>query len=271
MLPDPATCSAGVLKASVKADLLARINAIRALHRLPAVTYSNVEDAAQAESSLMMAVNRDLSHTPPTTWTCYTANGASAAGASNLIAGWGTGLGYSTEEDYLADWLTEYGSSSIGHRRWILDPFLGKVSYGRVSYQSTDGRRWSAATLRVFSFSGGTTTPASVPAFVAYPYGEYPVKYFRAGDYLSFSVVANGGGRFGANSSVNFSGATIAVSGPSSTLSVTDISSDNNGYGVANSVQWRVTGLQTGVTYTVRISGVRGAPQSEYSYTFRMV
>lgn len=268
--PNAAACTAGTLRATVKADFLAKLNAVRALHNLQAVTYSSVEDDQEAAAALMMAVNKALSHTPPTTWTCYSASGATAAGSSNLIGGWGTGLGFSSEDDYLAGWLRETGSASIGHRRWILNPFLGKLSYGRASLVLGDGSRASAAAMKVFSFSGGVAVPGGVPGFVAYPHGDYPARYFQPGDYLSFSAVANAGGAFGANSSVRFAAATIQVSGPSGNLTVTDVSSDNDGYGVANSVQWRVAGLQAGVTYTVTISGVTGAPQSSYTYSFRI-
>ena len=89
--------------------------------------------------------------------------------------------------------------------------------------------------------------------------------------YLSFSVVAGTTSTFGANANVRYSGATITVTGPNGTLAVSDVTSDNEGYGVANSVQWRVAGLQAGVTYAVRIAGVTGAPRSEYNYTFRVV
>ncbi|WP_198355086.1 CAP domain-containing protein [Sphingomonas sp. MA1305] len=269
--PDATTCRAGTLKATVKADFLARLNAIRALHQLPAVTYSEAEDAAEADSSLMMAVNKQLSHTPPTSWTCYSASGATAAGSSNLIGGWGTGLGFDSEDSYLGLWLTEGGSASIGHRRWILDPFLGKTSYGRVALVLPDGSRASAASMRVFNFTTGVAVPTGLPAYVAYPSGDYPARYFSLSSYLSFSVVAGTSSAFGANANVRFTNATITVTGPSGALPVTDVTSDNDGYGVANNVQWRVTGLQTGVSYTVRITGVTGAPQSEYSYSFRVV
>jgi len=268
--PNATTCTAGTLRAAVKADFLAKLNAVRALHNVPAVTYSSVEDDQEAAASLMMAVNRTLSHTPPTSWTCYTTGGATAAGSSNLIGGWGTGLGFSSEDDYLAGWLREGGSASIGHRRWILDPFLGKVSYGRVSLLLGDGSRASAAAMKVFDFAGGVAVPSGVPGFVAYPFGDYPARYFQPGDFLSFNAIANAGGAFGSNGSVRYTGATIRVTGPSGNLTVTDVTSDNDGYGVANSVQWRVAGLQAGVTYTVTISGITGAPQSSYTYTFRI-
>lgn len=269
--PDAATCRAGTLKASVKADFLARLNTIRALHQLPAVTYSGFEDTQEAESSLMMAVAKRLSHTPSGDWTCYTAGGSTAAGSSNLVGGWGTGLGFNSEDDYLGLWLTEGGSAAIGHRRWILNPFLGKTSYGRVALVLPDGSRASAASMRVFNFAAGGPVPTGLPAYVAYPSGDYPARYFDLSAYLSFSVVAGTTGTFGANANVGFGRATITVTGPAGALSVSDVSSDNDGYGLANNVQWRVAGLQRGTSYTVRIAGVTGAPQADYSYTFRIV
>lgn len=268
--PDPARCLAGTLKQGVRAEMLARVNALRALHGLAPVAYSDAENEEEAQSSLMMAVNRTLSHTPPSNWTCYSAAGSRAAGASNLIGGWGNGLPFQTEDDYLASWLNEGGSAAIGHRRWILDPFLTRISYGRVAYQTAGGDRASAGSLRVFSFAGPSGPPAGVPAFVAYPVGDYPVRYFRPTDYLSFTAVASGAGGFGANARVGYAGATVTVTGPSGALAVTDVTSDNDGYGTANNIQWRVTGLVAGTTYTVRIAGVTGAPQTTYSYSFRV-
>lgn len=268
--PNIPGCSTGTLKASVRTEMLTRVNALRALHGLPAVTYSDADNAQVDESSLMQAANNTLSHTPPTSWLCYTATGSTGAGSSNLIGGWGSGLPWSSEDDYLGLWLTEGGSASIGHRRWILDPFLGKIAYGRVAQQLPSGSRSDAASMKVFSFASAPPTPTGLPAFVAYPYGNYPVRYFGTGDYLSFSVVANTGSRF-ANSGVSFASATITVSNGSTNLAVTDVSNDNQGYGLPNSIQWRVTGLQANVSYTVTISGVSGAPQTSYQYTFRVV
>jgi len=77
--PDIGGCRAGTLKDAVKTEFLARLNDIRARHGLAPVVYSTDEDVQQAESSLMMAANVALSHTPPTSWRCYTAGGSTAA------------------------------------------------------------------------------------------------------------------------------------------------------------------------------------------------
>lgn len=268
--PDIGGCRAGTLKDAVKAEFLARLNEIRARHALAPVAYSTAEDVQQAESSLMMAANVALSHTPPTSWRCYTSGGAAGAGASNLIGGWGTGLGFDSEDDLLAGWLREGGTAQLGHRRWILHPFLRQTSYGRVSGLLPDGRRATTASMRVFSFASAGPAPSTVPPYVGFPQGDYPSRYFALTDYLSFSVVPSATNN-GADRSVDFSAATVTVQGPSGALPVTDITRDNDGYGIANNIQWRVTGLAANTSYTVTVAGVRNAPQTSYSYNFRIV
>lgn len=268
--PDPATCVAGTLRQAAKDEFLARLNEIRARHGLAPVTYSAAEDVEQQQSSLMMAVNEALSHTPPTSWRCYTSGGATAAGASNLIGGWGTSLPLESEDPLLAGWLREGGSPSLGHRRWILHPFLGKTSYGRVSTTLANGRRATAASMRVFSFAGGVPNSATVPAYVGFPQGDYPIRYFALTDYLSFSVVPSAVNN-GADRAVDFSAASVTVRNGSTNLTVTDVTRDNDGYGIANNIQWRVTGLASNTSYTVTIAGVRNAPQTSYSYGFRII
>ena len=269
--PNRSSCAAGTLKASVQADMLANVNDLRSLHGLPPVVYYSGANQAVQESSLMQAAANTLSHTPPTSWACYTAAGANAASSSNLIGGWGTGLPWSSDDTLLAGWMTERNSASIGHRRWLLDPFLGQITYGRVAYVNTNGSRADAATMKVFGFpSDPTIAPSSIPNFVAYPFGNYPARYFGAGDILSFSVVANKSSRF-ANGSVSFANATITVQAGGTSLPVTGMASDNRPYGLANSIEWRVTGLQANTDYTVTISGVTGAAQTTYQYNFKIV
>ena len=266
--PDVAGCSAGSLTASAKADVLARLNAIRSLHRLPPVTYSDADDPQTAQTSLMMVANGQLSHTPPSSWLCYTASGAAGAGSGNLFSS--TSAAGLTDDQYLGGWLTEAGSAALGHRRWMLDPFLGKTSYGRVSMRMANGAISDAATLKVFDFAEGIAIPTGLPTFVAYPFGDYPARYADPKAYLSFSVIAGATGR-SASAGVRFTNARIVVTSGSTSLAVSDVTFDNDGYGLPNNLQWRVAGLQPEVTYTVQISGVTGAAVADYSYPFRIV
>lgn len=272
--PDVPNCQPGVLAQRVRDDVLTRLNAIRALHHLPAVSYSTADDEQATQAALMMAANGQLSHTPPTSWACYTNIGATGAGTSNLYGGLiSPYLTFYSEDQYLGGWLietTNLVADNVGHRRWMLDPFLGRISYSRVAQLLPGGGRTDAAALKVFSFNGGVGVPTGLPAFVAYPQGDYPARYFDPAALLSFSVVADATRRGGANASVDFAGATVTVRSGATTLAVSNVSFDNVGYGLPNNLQFKVAGLRNDTGYDVTIGNVivRGAATS-YSYSFR--
>jgi uncharacterized protein YkwD len=276
--PNVPACQTGTLAQAVKDDVLLRMNALRALHNLAPVTYNSADDAQVMQSSLMMAANGALDHTPPNTWKCWTQTGYDGSSSGNLYGGTiSPYLVWSTEDDFIGGWLTEVNNllvDNVGHRRWMLDPFLTKIAYGRVAQVLSDGSRTDAATLKVFNFTGGSPAPSTVPAYVAYPQGDYPARWFDTRALLSFTVIANPASRgASANASVDFSKATISVRDPAGTaMGVSSISFDNIGYGVPNNLQWKVAGLQQSVSYQVTIAGVvvSGATRS-YDYSFRIV
>lgn len=273
--PNIAGCQAGQLSAATTQGVLATLNAIRALHRLPPVTYSPGDEAAAQAAALLQAVNDSLSHTPPSSWRCYSAAGATGSGTSNLYGGFGNGLTVQSDESILAGWLTETNNvvaDSVGHRRWLLDPFLGTIAYGRVIGASPTQTRADAAAIKVFDNAGSGTVNGTLPAYVAYPFGDYPAKYFATNALLSFSVIASTSRSGSANRSVNFAGATVTVrQRGGGTLAVSKQRHDNDGYGLPNNLQFAVAGLQAGVQYDVTIDGVvvSGNRQS-YSYGFRI-
>lgn len=272
--PDIASCQPGQLSSQTTAAALASLNAIRALHRLPAVTYSQVDEAAAQQAALMQAANDQLSHTPPTSWKCYTSAGAAGSGSSNLYLGYGDGLQFQTDEQILAGWLTDVNNvtaDNVGHRRWLLSPFLGTVAYGRVVGASPTQGRGDAAALKVFN-NQGANPAGTLPPFVAYPFEDYPARYFNTGALLSFGVVA-GAANSAANAQVNFAAATVTVQQRGGgTLAVSKQSSDNQGYGLPNNLQFAVAGLQLNTYYDVTITGVTGGgAKASYSYYFRIV
>lgn len=277
--PSATNCVAGLLKPAVTAQVLSLINAIRALHTLPPVGYSTVDEPATQQSSLMMAANNALDHNPPTSWKCYAAAGAAAAGSSNLFGGSQSGTTTIRSDDaILAGWMDEIDNlvaNNVGHRRWILNPFATTMSYGRTVVSTGTSSLADFASLKVFNTTGAA--PAStitLPAFVAYPYGDYPARYFNPRALLSFGVIANPAGQFaGGNAGVSYASATIRVTARGgSDLAVSNISSDTTGYGLPNNVQFNVAGLASGTTYDVAIGNVsvNGAMRS-YTYSFRVV
>ena len=272
--PNLSTCAAGTLKPEVGQRVLAVLNNIRAFHRLPPVTYATADEAAEMQSALIQAANGSLSHTPPASWNCYTATGATASSQSNLYIGLGSGLSYTRNDDIVIGWLTDVDNlvlNSVGHRRWLLYPFLSSVAYGRVAGHYQLSNKADASALKVINTS--QATPASLPDFVAYPYEDYPSRYFANNALFSFGVIANKTSAFGANASVNYSQATVAVrERGAGTLTVSQIAFDNDGFGLPNNLQWKVAGLRSNTIYDVTIDKVNvGGTLKTYTYFFRIV
>jgi uncharacterized protein YkwD len=273
--PNIGGCQAGTHQSWVGTSVLASLNAIRAEHGLPAVAYAAADEAPALQSSLMMAANGQLSHTPPTSWACYSSAGAASAGASNIYLAGGSGLRYTRNEDILIGWMTDVDNvvaDNVGHRRWLLYPWLSTVAYGRVAGTTTGLGRADAATIKVINTS--QASPASLPAFVAYPYEDYPARYFDTSALLSFGVIANPSSAFaGANSNVNYSGATVSVRvRGGGALAVSRQTWDNQGFGLPNNLQFAVAGLANNVTYDVTIDRVNvGGTMRTFTYFFRLV
>ena len=273
-LPDPAICRAGTLTAAEITGALSTVNAIRAAHGLAAVGYDTAGDNEVMQTSLMSAVNGALDHTPPTTWSCYTAAGASGAASSNLYRGSASlSLPVTPSASILSGWLADVGvEATLGHRRWLLDPFLKQIAFGRVDTESASGNRVTAAALKVVYTNDGAGLVT--PDFVAYPVGDYKAAYFQGSPILSFTVIADKSSRYGNGSSVvDFGSATVSVVPQGgSALSISEQAANYDGYGVPNVLRFRASGLQTGVVHDVTVANVRvnGVVRS-YRYTFRLV
>ncbi|MEZ4385934.1 MAG: CAP domain-containing protein, partial [Nannocystaceae bacterium] len=121
-----AGCDAGDYIGGGKASTLTLVNLYRWLADLPPVTLHAEHSAMAQECALMMHANGNLSHTPPMNWKCYTADGAAAAGKSNIA----TTAGVPSVGLYMLD---PGNATTIGHRRWILSNSLGSVGVGSTS------------------------------------------------------------------------------------------------------------------------------------------
>lgn len=251
--------------------MLAKLNAVRARHGLPQVTYDASDDGAAAEAALYMAANQTLTHEPSSSGKCYSANAYRLANSSNLHMSWGSGSTLGTpSSNAIIGYLIDNNVSSLGHRRWVLNPYLGKTTYGRVDGQP-DGSN-STYMASVMKASNGASSVSMSNDFVAYPYGTYPSSDFSTGWFLSFSALPSKTNVW-ANSSdeVSYAGATISVTHSGGSLSVSQQSANYEGYGLPNHLQWKVAGLVANTDYTVTISNVtvNGATR-QYQYPFRL-
>ncbi|MDB5799823.1 MAG: hypothetical protein JWL63_762 [Rhodocyclales bacterium] len=277
-LSDPviASCDKGVLKDSERTAALDKVNAVRVRHGLLPVTYDATEDDASAEAALYMVANRTITSTPSSSGLCYTADAARLAASSNLFVTFALTAGATTQDVAstrpIVSYLLNSTSPVLSERRRLLNPFLGKITFGRVDGQPVGAsQEYMSAVLKVIGNDVANINAMSND-FVAYPYGIYPAGEYATDGYLSFSAIAsktdaaaNGGAQ------VSFAAATITVSDGGTLLPVTNQAADYSAYGLPNSLQWKVTGLQTNVSYAVQISNVVvNGVTHQYNYTFRL-
>jgi uncharacterized protein YkwD len=269
--PVVANCDAGELNTAERNKVLDKLNAVRARHGLLPVTYDASDDAASAAAALYMVANKTLTHSP-SGGLCYSSEAATMAGSSNLYMSYGYNTETSPSAEAIVAYLIDDNVASLGHRRWILSPFLAQITFGRVDGIPSGGsQKYMASTLRVMGDERKSLSGMNQD-FVAYPQGVYPASEFKTDWYLSFAAIASTSNAWDSgDKQVNYGGATITVTGGGSTLIVSGVSANYDGYGMPNHLQWKVAGLKTGVTYTVKIAGVSvNGVQRDYSYTFSL-
>ena len=108
-----AGCNPGTTNLAHQQAVIDRVNYFRALVELPATTLLSGTPTTQSQAAaLMMSANDDLDHEPPVSWLCYSADGATGAGSSNLALGI-SGVGA------IDLYMTDPGSGNItaGQRR----------------------------------------------------------------------------------------------------------------------------------------------------------
>ncbi len=242
------TGTAGTTSAAFQGDVLRRINFYRALSGLPAdITLDAAKSAKDQEAALMFARNGMLSHFPPADWFFYTANGAQAAGASNIALGnYGPGA--------VNAFMRDDGSNNIlvGHRRWLHYSRARVMGTGDVPAQSPYN---SANAIWVI----GDFKTAPAPQFSAWPNRGYvPFTLVPARWSLSYPQA-------------DFSGASVTMTQGNASVAAPIISSDDTGY-ADNTLVWTPAGLPGSIDsdrpYTVTVSGIRGSGiPTNYSYS----
>jgi hypothetical protein len=154
MMCDPGTVSRGGLD-----DTVRRINLYRAMcGQGPVMDDAGLNTTNQA-CSVLTAWNPagPSAHFPQPSATCYTPEGASGAGMSNLA--WGSGSPANAIDQFMED----FGNfDTFGHRRWILNPSLQPVGIG---YYEGGNQYGSAMCLAVF----GMGNPGPNPRWYAFP------------------------------------------------------------------------------------------------------
>jgi hypothetical protein len=207
---DVSSCTPGT-NATLYEDAVARrINWFRAMGGMPvAVTLTPADSTNDQAAAVMMAANGALKHDPPSSWSCYTSSGATAASNSNLALG-------SAGADAITGYIWDSGANNteVGHRRWILYPQTQVMGTGDVPQQ---GSFFAANATWVFDSHLFGPRPATSNPYVAWPPPGF-VPYSVVFPQWSFAL-----------SNADLSAATVTM--------------QSNGVSVAVSLQPYVTGF----------------------------
>ena len=252
------SCNPGMTSQVFQQAVLGRINYFRAMAGVPDNVQFSEESNLKAQSAaLLMSVNRDLDHTPPESWTCYSDLAYQGASSANLylgINGWEAITGYMRDPGTYND--------AVGHRRWILYPQTRFMGTGDIP--ETESYPASNA-LVVFDDYMWTTRPITRDDFVAWPppgYVPYPVVFAR----WSFSYPG-----------ADFSQTKVSMSRDGEELSI-DQAPIKNGYG-ENTIVWQLVGMDSGAHwptpnqdtfYSITIENV-GIENKEKDFSYEVI
>lgn len=226
------TCTAGDMSATSRANALALVNLFRWIAALPAVTTSDQYNQDDQACALMMQANGQISHTPDSSWLCYTAAGANAA-TNSCVSGAGAVVS-------VAEYMVDPGNpTTLGHRRWVLSNYLGPIGIGSTGNYSC-------------MYTGSTGNAGK--AWIAWPApGFFPLQ--AATDSWNRSI--NTTGWSVESDSINLAGAVVAVTLNGTNLPVTVAQLDAN-YGSRYAISFIPSGwtIAAGNTYNVSITGL---------------
>ncbi|MEM9460765.1 MAG: CAP domain-containing protein [Myxococcota bacterium] len=230
-----AACDPGDISAEGRANALRLVNLHRWLVGLPEVTTDPSRDSMAQACALMMHANGSLSHNPPMGWNCYSGDGATAAGSSNIS----TGPGVMSVDLYMVD---PGNATTLGHRRWILSNSAGPVGLGSTSDYSC---------MWVLGGSGvGNNEWTAWPSPGPFPFEAISPLGFASLDETGWSVQSD-------TIDLNGASVTITAGGEARPVTVTNLAA---GYGSGWAISMVPQGwtAQPDTTYHVRVEGIPG-------------
>ncbi len=265
--PSVGACESGQVAKNQKTLVLDRLNYIRSLHNLPPVVYEENDDTVTAECALVIAANKQLSHTPDNSWKCFSADAYTGCNKSNIFIQWGGDPLSFRSESVVDAFMTDEDVASLGHRRWFIDPWLAHISFGRAddTYNKVLG-----AAIKVINDTDQSIASSSIE-YVAYPYEYYPAELYNDNVMLSFTLIYDRNNKW-TNNKVSFASSAVAITDPSNkTIKISGMKFDNDGYGVPNNIRWFAEGIKSGVKYDVVITNVKvNTTFKNYSYWFEL-
>lgn len=243
-----AGCNPGTTSSAYHQATIDRVNYFRVQAGLPGnvTLFGGSQPAGTQAAALIFSAQHQLSHAPPSNWTCWTQAGQEAAGKSNIALGFGSdsAAGPNAVVMYMDD--PGSGNGMAGHRRWLPYPPQAQMASGSIPYNP----QWAANALWVLG-PFGTRPPT--PAGVAWP----------PRGYVPWQLLPQGSNRWSFSwNGANFSAASVSMTRNGVPLGGPTYESIANGYG-DNTLVWLPQGVTyaqpaADVTYHVTISGISG-------------
>lgn len=255
--------AAGKVSGEALRAALARLNALRRIAGLLAVTLDESLCENAQYGAVLTAHNDRLNHHPGKVADMdqdFFEKAYAATSTSNLAAGY-------TLTGSVDGFMDDSDSSNIdrvGHRRWQLNPSMGKVGFG----VACSGQGYNAYVVeKVFDRSGAGCDYS----YISWPAsGNFPSELFDGSTAWSVSLNP---GKFQKPNAAQVTVTVTSESGRSWTLrSGGDgyFNVNNAGYGVDNCIIFRPDGISSydGV-YTVSITGLKAADGTAAELTFQ--
>ena len=175
---------AGTLTDKTLNEALETLNAMRYIAGIDdTVTLDNAYNEKTQAAALTNAANHTLSHYPshPSSMSKSLYElGAEGARSSNLAwTSWKTGLNFAIVNAWMEDG-DSYNIDRVGHRRWILNPTMGKTGFGAVYHDSVG----TYTAMYCFDYTNHTADYYGV----SWPAQNMPIEYFGSGYPWSISM-----------------------------------------------------------------------------------
>lgn len=233
-------CIPGTFSQTVQDKMLQRLNYYRRLAGCNnMLTASPGKNNWAQHAALIMQANNFLTHSVPNTAKCFTAEGGTGA-AGNLAV-------HNQSANPIDMWMDDDNQDiPVGHRRWSIHTKASSLGQGMAG-------NYACQYIRSDNASNGYTN------FIAYPAAGYQPRNLAYTEWI-FTIPG-----------ANFSNADVRIYGPNGPISseVRDKSTDFSGDAsivfrpVNNAINLSST---EDITYSVLISGVANAPQTNYCY-----
>lgn len=245
----PSGCSVASTPLGAQRRTIRTVNFVRRLSGLDSVTLDTALSAKAQKAALIQYHQRYLSHAPSSRARCYSTDGAEASARSNLAQGY---EGARAVLAYVRD-QGSGGNETVGHRRWIMDPYTETMGHGQVAgYEAL-------YVNSVFS----RANPA--PRHLSWPPAGYFPKQLEPRRRWSFSIVRK---------DVSFARARVTMTRNGRALPLRTYQ-PASGYGDQQTIVWdleRRLRVRTAATVTVTVSGItqRGYALPSYTYEVRL-